>query len=179
MFAKTSLALGLSTLLFALDTNAWLLGFWLGQAHCNYKIREGGIKEAADTSHGGLDHESNNCMLMSPCGSEMPYDPYEYPEPRRPNPVFTLNSPEAFLSTDDKGTSYACITPLNTYVQCNSGSLCHVSYSCGGNGTLLVELDKNPSLTKDEIKSLIESISASATAPATATITTTTAVSLF
>jgi hypothetical protein len=203
MLAKTSFALGLSASFFALGANGWLLEFWSGQADCNYKIREGGVKEAADTSRGGLDHESNNCMMMSydptgdgilamkatgwtpdcaialwsdksgssPCDSEMPYDPYGNP-PRKPDHIFTLKSPEAFLSPDEAGNSYACITPLNTYVQSNSGFLGYISYSCGGNGTLLSEMDKNPSLTPDEIKSLIKSISSSATASPTTTLPT-------
>ncbi|KAK0648251.1 hypothetical protein B0T16DRAFT_407932 [Cercophora newfieldiana] len=204
MFARASLAL-VSSLL-ALGANAWLLEFWAEQSDCNYRMLDGGRPEAPDISRGGLDHESNNCMMMaynpvldgflamkvtdwtpdcaiafwsdkvgmSPCNPDMPFEPDTRPQ-RRPDHVFTLKSPEAILETDSKGNAFVCITSVNEYVQTNTGQLGYVSYSCGGNGTLLTELDNLPAGDPDpvQVQSIIESISSAASATTTTVETTT------
>src|SRR4051794_31424555 len=56
----------------------------------------------------------------APCDSTMPFKPDNYPNPpRKPDHVFTLQSPEAFVDTDDEGNAFVCISPLNDYVQSN------------------------------------------------------------
>jgi len=193
MFVKAFL----SAYFLALGANGWQLEFWSGQADCNYKIGDNGVKAAADTSRGGLDRESNNCMMMTydpygngimamkvtgwtpdcaialwsdtsgspPCDSKMPYNPNGFPIPRKPDRVFTLKPDDLIPGSD--GSQYVCKTPLSGYVTTGNGFLGYVSYSCGGNGTLLVEMDKN-NLDPTQIRSLIESIS-TATTSATAT----------
>ncbi|KAI0968085.1 hypothetical protein F4678DRAFT_482774 [Xylaria arbuscula] len=197
-FHAKLLLIGLSLLSFISTTNAWLLEFWSGQADCNYKTSDTGARIAADTSRGGPDHMSNNCMSLSydpdtyglvamrvtgwtddcaialwseslglpPCQAEVPFGIDDDSQP--PDYVLTLKSQGVTTATDEDGNTYACISPLYEYVQSNSGFLGYIAYSCGGNGTILVdEFEKH--YNGDQIESVIDSLTATTTNPATTT----------
>ncbi|KAI0381289.1 hypothetical protein F5Y04DRAFT_288915 [Hypomontagnella monticulosa] len=199
---KAILVLGLSLLSVAPSASAWELEFWADQADCNHRKGDSGREAAADTTRSGLDHMSNNCMSMSydpttlgmmamrvtgwtddcaialwsdkagsiPCQAEYPYGISSDSQP--PDVVFTMKSPEAALGTDEDGNKFACISPLNGYVQSNSGFLGYVAYSCGGNGTLLVdEYEKN--YDSGQMRSVIRSLTATSTSEADKTTTST------
>lgn len=189
--SQVLLTLGLSILATAPGSNAWLLEFWSGKEDCNYQINDNGNTVAADTKHGGDDHQSNNCMMMSsdpfsdglkamrvtewtedcvialwsdatgssPCQGKIPYGGSMS---QKPDQVFAINSSDVAWASDE---SFACISPLNDYVQSNSGVLGYVAYSCGGNATLLVEeFEKN--YDDDQMRSLVRSLTASTTTTA-------------
>ncbi|KAI1774333.1 hypothetical protein F4818DRAFT_442485 [Hypoxylon cercidicola] len=189
---KGFLALTLSFLSINPIVDAWKLEFWSNQADCNYRVGKFGQPTAADTMRSGADHESNNCMMMSydpdtdgikamrvtgwtgdcaialwsdkigsePCQAEYPYGFSS--DSQRPDHVFTTKSPEATMAEDDDGNSYACVTPLNEYIRSGSGFLGYIAYSCGGNGTLLVDEYKNH-YDGDQVKSLLHSLTATST----------------
>ncbi|TGJ76833.1 hypothetical protein E0Z10_g10807 [Xylaria hypoxylon] len=196
------LTFGASVLYLATPTNAWLLEFWSGQADCNYKIGDNGAKAGADSSRGGEDHTSNNCMSLSydpdtyglvamrvsgwtgdcaialwsdtagsvPCQGEVPVPlggDYQW---QRPDWVFTTKSREVVMAQDEDGDSYTCISPLYDFIKTGSGFLGYVAYSCGDNGTILVdEFEKH--YNADQIESLIESFTDTATSTASAAST--------
>ncbi|KAI1396153.1 hypothetical protein F4819DRAFT_491791 [Hypoxylon fuscum] len=194
--SKAFLTLGLSVFSLVSRSNAWVLEFWSSQADCNYKIRDNGGKIGADTSRSNPDHMSNNCMSMPydpdtdgiitmkvtdwtddcaialwsdkagsvPCQAEIPFGVDS--DSQRPDYVFTTKSTEAVMATDEDGSKYACISPLNEYVRSNSGFLGYVAYSCGGNGTFLLD-EYRKSYDGDQLESLIKSLAAT-----TATTTT-------
>ncbi|KAI8953920.1 hypothetical protein F4801DRAFT_534886 [Xylaria longipes] len=198
---KRLLAFGVSVLSLAPRTNAWLLEFWGGQADCNYKITTNGVKIGADTSRGGQDHMSNNCMSLSydpdtyglaamrvsgwtgdcaialwsdtagsdPCQGEVPVPLVDY-QWQRPDWVFTTKSREVVMAQDEDGNPYTCISPLYDFIKSGSGFLGYVAYSCGDNGTILVDEFKKD-YDVDQIESLIESFTATTTSTANATST--------
>ncbi|KAI0809620.1 hypothetical protein GGR55DRAFT_695986 [Xylaria sp. FL0064] len=186
---KSLLVLGISLLLLASEANAWLLEFWSDQADCNYKKTDIGTNVSADTSRGGPDHMSNNCMSMSydpdtyglvamrvtgwtgdcaiafwsdspgsvPCQAEVPFGLDDDSQP--PDYVLTLKSRQVTTATDEDGNTYECISPLYEYVKSNSGFLGYVAYSCGQNGTILLdEFEKH--YDGDQIESVIKSLTA-------------------
>ncbi|KAI0538438.1 hypothetical protein GGR58DRAFT_299322 [Xylaria digitata] len=198
---KSLLAFGVSVLSLAPRTNAWLLEFWSGQADCNYKIDQNGAKIGADTSRGGEDHASNNCMSMSydpdtyglvamrvsgwtgdcaialwsdtagsvPCQGEVPVPISDY-QWQRPDWVFTTKSREVVMAEDEDGSPYACIGPLYDFIKSGSGFLGYVAYSCGDNGTILVdEFEKH--YDTDQIESLVKSFTDTDASTADATST--------
>lgn len=57
---------------------------------------------------------------------------------------------------------FACISPLNEYVQWNSVFLGYVAYPCSGNGTLLADEFEN-NYDSDQMKSVIRSLTATST----------------
>lgn len=58
------------------------------------------------------------------------------------------------MAEDEEGNNYACIRPLNTYIQSNSGFLGYIAYSCSGNGSLLVD---------DEMQLVLKTLTADST----------------
>ncbi|KAI6083009.1 hypothetical protein F4821DRAFT_281335 [Hypoxylon rubiginosum] len=200
--SKGFVALAISVLSVVSNVEAWKLEFWTNQADCNYKIGKFNQPTAADTMRSGLDHESNNCMTMSydpdtdgikamrvtgwtgdcaialwsdksgslPCQAEYPYGIDSDSQP--PDHVFTTESPEAFMAQDADSNDYACITPLNEYIKSGSGFLGYIAYSCGGNGTLLLEEYKKH-YDGDQVESLLHSLTATATSTKSRSLTAT------
>jgi len=92
----------------------------------------------------------------SPCDAEAPYNADS--KPPNPDRVFTMKALEDSLGPDKDGNmNVACITPLNDYVQSNSGFLGWVAYSCGLNAALIVEEDKH-GYNSDQMESFIKTL---------------------